>query len=159
MEREALFLSCFILTCHSIAVLAVLLLPCAVSSLHSAMMLHLCYWAGSSSQAGELVEQQPNLQPCASAGVHLCPSHTGSSPVSHVPALLWPWLTCRPRVRRESRIPSGASAPSPSWMPGSSRKGKSRSGGERTARSPSGGFTWRRGSKRSEYGAYESQIR
>lgn len=49
------------------------------------MMLHLCYWAGSSSQAGELVEQQPNLQPCASAGVHLCPSHTGSSPVSHVP--------------------------------------------------------------------------
>uniref|UniRef100_A0A8V1A2A3 EI24, autophagy associated transmembrane protein n=1 Tax=Gallus gallus TaxID=9031 RepID=A0A8V1A2A3_CHICK len=48
----------------------------------------------------------------------------------------------------ESRTPSGASAPSPSWMPGSSRKGKSRSGGEQTAHLPSGGFTWKRGSKR-----------
>lgn len=68
--------------------------------------------------------------------------------VSHIPLLL------SPHVPRELRTPSGASAPSPSWMPGSSRKGKSRGAGEPTARSPSGGFTWKRRSKRSEYGAW-----
>lgn len=63
-------------------------------------------------------------------------------------------LLLSPHVHRELRTPSGASAPSPSWMPGSSRKGKSRGGGEPTVHSPSGGFTWKRRSKRSEYGVW-----
>ena len=67
-------------------------------------------------------------------------------------------VTASPPVRRELRTPSGASAPSPSWTPGSSRKGKSRGDGERTARSPSGGFTWRRRSRRSEFGVLDHSL-
>lgn len=43
-------------------------------------------------------------------------------------------VTASPHVHRELRTPSGASALSRSWMPASSRKGKSRGGGEPTVR-------------------------